>query len=34
MSGIHHERLYPNLDKLIDKGLVEKGTTAEPTSTS
>jgi DNA-binding PadR family transcriptional regulator len=23
--GIHHGRLYPNLDTLVDKGLVEKG---------
>jgi len=23
---IHHGRLYPNLDTLVDKGLVEKGT--------
>lgn len=22
---VHHGRLYPNLDKLVDKGLVEKG---------
>lgn len=22
---IHHGRLYPNLDRLVDKGLVEKG---------
>jgi DNA-binding PadR family transcriptional regulator len=22
---IHHSRLYPNLDALVDKGLVEKG---------
>jgi len=22
---IHHGRLYPNLDSLVDKGLVEKG---------
>ncbi len=22
---IHHGRLYPNLDELVDKGLVEKG---------
>ncbi|ARS88723.1 PadR family transcriptional regulator [Natrarchaeobaculum aegyptiacum] len=25
-SEIHHGRLYPNLDTLVDKGLVEKGT--------
>jgi DNA-binding PadR family transcriptional regulator len=24
-SAIHHGRLYPNLDTLVDKGLVEKG---------
>jgi len=24
-SEIHHGRLYPNLDKLVEKGLVEKG---------
>ena len=24
-SEIHHGRLYPNLDTLIDKGLLEKG---------
>jgi DNA-binding PadR family transcriptional regulator len=24
-SEIHHGRLYPNLDQLVDKGLVEKG---------
>lgn len=24
-SEIHHGRLYPNLDELVDKGLVEKG---------
>jgi DNA-binding PadR family transcriptional regulator len=24
-SEIHHGRLYPNLDTLVDKGLVEKG---------
>lgn len=24
-SEIHHSRLYPNLDTLVDKGLVEKG---------
>jgi DNA-binding PadR family transcriptional regulator len=23
---IHHGRLYPNLDELVEKGLVEKGT--------
>ncbi|RQG86788.1 PadR family transcriptional regulator [Natrarchaeobius halalkaliphilus] len=25
-SEIHHGRLYPNLDTLVDKGLLEKGT--------
>ena len=24
-AEIHHGRLYPNLDELVDKGLVEKG---------
>jgi DNA-binding PadR family transcriptional regulator len=24
-TEIHHDRLYPNLDTLVDKGLVEKG---------
>ncbi|WP_256684923.1 helix-turn-helix transcriptional regulator [Halococcus qingdaonensis] len=24
-SQIHHGRLYPNLDTLVDKGLLEKG---------
>ncbi|MFC7166055.1 helix-turn-helix transcriptional regulator [Halospeciosus flavus] len=24
-SDIHHGRLYPNLDTVVDKGLVEKG---------
>lgn len=24
-SEVHHGRLYPNLDTLVDKGLVEKG---------
>ena len=24
-SEIHHGRLYPNLDTLVDKGLLEKG---------
>ncbi len=26
MSDINHGRLYPNLDELVEKGLVEKGT--------
>jgi DNA-binding PadR family transcriptional regulator len=25
-TEIHHGRLYPNLDALVEKGLVEKGT--------
>ncbi|QCS44731.1 PadR family transcriptional regulator [Natrinema versiforme] len=25
-TEIHHGRLYPNLDEVVDKGLVEKGT--------
>ena len=25
-TEIHHGRLYPNLDTLVDKGLLEKGT--------
>lgn len=25
-SQIHHGRLYPNLDTLVEKGLLEKGT--------
>lgn len=24
-AEVHHGRLYPNLDELVDKGLVEKG---------
>ncbi|WP_226008299.1 PadR family transcriptional regulator [Natrinema salinisoli] len=24
-NEIHHGRLYPNLDEIVDKGLVEKG---------
>lgn len=24
-SEVHHGRLYPNLDTLVDKGLIEKG---------
>lgn len=30
---IHHGRLYPNLDTLVDKGLVEKGTRDQRTNT-
>lgn len=29
---IHHGRLYPNLDTLVDKGLVEKGQRDERTN--
>jgi PadR family transcriptional regulator PadR len=30
---IHHGRLYPNLDTLVEKGLVEKGQRDERTNT-
>ena len=30
---IHHGRLYPNLDTLVDKGLVEKGKYDKRTNT-
>jgi DNA-binding PadR family transcriptional regulator len=30
-SEINHGRLYPNLDTLVDKGLLEKGTQDERT---
>lgn len=30
---IHHGRLYPNLDTLVDKGLVEKGQRDRRTNT-
>jgi len=30
---IHHGRLYPNLDTLVDKGLVEKGVRDKRTNT-
>ena len=30
---IHHGRLYPNLDTLVDKGLVEKGEYDKRTNT-
>jgi len=29
---IHHGRLYPNLDTIVDKGLVEKGQTDRRTN--
>ena len=32
-SEIHHGRLYPNLDTLVDKGLVEKGERDQRTNT-
>lgn len=31
-SEVHHGRLYPNLDTLVDKGLVEKGTVDDRTN--
>ena len=31
-TEIHHGRLYPNLDTLVDKGLVEKGQQDERTN--
>ncbi|GGL59701.1 PadR family transcriptional regulator [Halocalculus aciditolerans] len=31
-SEIHHGRLYPNLDTLVEKGLVEKGKQDERTN--
>ncbi|SDL08356.1 PadR family transcriptional regulator [Natronorubrum texcoconense] len=31
-SEIHHGRLYPNLDNIVDKGLVEKGTADQRTN--
>ncbi|SEP31901.1 DNA-binding transcriptional regulator, PadR family [Halorientalis persicus] len=31
-SEIHHGRLYPNLDTLVEKGLVEKGTKDQRTN--
>lgn len=31
-TAIHHGRLYPNLDTLVDKGLVEKGTKDQRTN--
>ena len=31
-SDVNHGRLYPNLDTLVDKGLVEKGTADERTN--
>lgn len=32
-TEIHHGRLYPNLDTLVDKGLVEKGEKDKRTNT-
>jgi PadR family transcriptional regulator PadR len=32
-NEIHHGRLYPNLDTLVDKGLVEKGQRDKRTNT-
>ena len=32
-SEIHHGRLYPNLDALVEKGLVEKGHLDDRTNT-
>ncbi|MFC7072889.1 helix-turn-helix transcriptional regulator [Halovenus rubra] len=32
-SEIHHGRLYPNLDTLVDKGLIEKGQRDRRTNT-
>lgn len=32
-TEIHHGRLYPNLDTLVDKGLVEKGQRDQRTNT-
>lgn len=31
-AEIHHGRLYPNLDALVEKGLVEKGTLDQRTN--
>ena len=31
-SEINHGRLYPNLDTLVDKGLIEKGTIDDRTN--
>jgi len=31
---IHHGRLYPNLDTLVEKGLIENSATDGPTSTA
>lgn len=31
-TEVHHGRLYPNLDTLVDKGLVEKGEKDERTN--
>ncbi|PSQ43157.1 PadR family transcriptional regulator [Halobacteriales archaeon SW_7_68_16] len=32
-TEIHHGRLYPNLDKLVNKGLIEKGSRDRRTNT-
>jgi DNA-binding PadR family transcriptional regulator len=32
-TEVHHGRLYPNLDTLVEKGLVEKATRDERTNT-
>lgn len=32
-TEVHHGRLYPNLDTLVDKGLVEKGQRDQRTNT-
>jgi DNA-binding PadR family transcriptional regulator len=32
VEEIHHGRLYPNLDALADKGLIEKGTVDDRTN--
>ncbi|QLC35675.1 PadR family transcriptional regulator (plasmid) [Halarchaeum sp. CBA1220] len=31
-TEVHHGRLYPNLDTLVEKGLVEKGTVDKRTN--
>ncbi|ADQ68573.1 PadR family transcriptional regulator [Halogeometricum borinquense] len=31
-TKIHHGRLYPNLDTLVEKGLIEKGTIDQRTN--
>ena len=32
-TEVHHARLYPNLDSLVEKGLVEKGNLDQRTNT-